>query len=119
MPMPMLPVLLLKMLPAEAVQTEFKVLAPQDKPVPAVILVEGVSKNVFQFVVEAVRGIVKPVSAWIVALPPITNLEPVTVRPVPVERVPVATVPRVEGVPIPVQYARPPMVGMVEVETAP
>ena len=35
------------------------------------------------------------------------------------ETVVVATVPKVEGVPAPVQYASWPMVGVVEVETAP
>ena len=41
------------------------------------------------------------------------------VTPVPADMVVVATVPKVEGVPAPVQYASWPMVGVVEVETAP
>jgi hypothetical protein len=35
------------------------------------------------------------------------------------ESVVVETVPKVEGVPLPVQYAKPPIVGMEEVETLP
>ena len=42
----------------------------------------------------------------------------VTVMPVPLAMDEVETVPRVEGVPAPVQYARLPMEGVVEVETA-
>ena len=51
--------------------------------------------------------------------PPITLRLDVTLRPVPADTVPVATVPRVEGVPLPVQYASPPMVGTDDVLTAP
>ena len=58
-----------------------------------------------------------PVSSPIVAFPPSTYLFAVTVRPVGTERVPVATEPRVDGVPLLVQYAISPMFGVDDVET--
>ncbi len=51
------------------------------------------------------------------ALPPTAYLLAVTVRPVGTEMVPVATELRVDGVPLPVQYANCPMDGVEDVET--
>ena len=50
---------------------------------------------------------------------PMTDCPAVAVMPPLDVIVPVATVPRVEGVPIPVQYANCPIVGVVDVETFP
>ena len=44
---------------------------------------------------------------------------PVGVSPRPKVGVVVATVPSVDGVPFPVQYAKPPIVGIVDVDTFP
>ncbi len=51
------------------------------------------------------------------ALPPTAYLLAVTVRPTGTEMVPVATELRVDGVPLPVQYASPLIEGVDEVET--
>jgi hypothetical protein len=50
-------------MPVPMVPVAFKVFPLHDSPVPAVIRADGVSKNVFQFVDDAVRGILNQSAA--------------------------------------------------------